>query len=139
MWDSESMKQSPELSFDDDGRPVLITRAAPAYEEQHRQRVRKYLTLMSFRIPALVLAAIAYGIWHNGLISLAILVGSIPLPWIAVLIANDRPPRRPEEPRRYDNRRHSSEVPTAERPALERRTVAPPQPGERGSNGDVPS
>ncbi len=139
MWDSEGMKQSPELSFDDDGRPVLITRAAPAYEEQHRQRVRKYLTLMSFRIPALVLAAVAYGIWHNGLISLAILVGSIPLPWIAVLIANDRPPRRPEEPRRFDNRRHSSEVLTAERPTLEQRTVTPPQPEGRGSNGDVPS
>ncbi|WP_094285826.1 DUF3099 domain-containing protein [Mycobacterium lehmannii] len=133
------MKQSPELSFDDDGRPVLITRAAPAYEEQHRQRVRKYLTLMSFRIPALVLAAVAYGIWHNGLISLAILVGSIPLPWIAVLIANDRPPRRPEEPRRFENRRHSSEVLTAERPTLEQRTVTPPQPEGRGSNGDVPS
>ncbi len=66
MWNSEGMKQSRELSFDDEGRPVLITRAAPAYEEQHRQRVRKYLTLMSFRIPALILAAIAYGIWHNG-------------------------------------------------------------------------
>ncbi|KUH97962.1 hypothetical protein AU190_22330 [Mycolicibacterium acapulense] len=139
MWDSEGMKQSPELSFDDDGRPVLITRAAPAYEEQHRQRVRKYLTLMSFRIPALVLAAVAYGIWHNGLISLAILVGSIPLPWIAVLIANDRPPRRPEEPRRFENRRHSSEVLTAERPTLEQRTVTPPQPEGRGSNSDVPS
>nr|WP_194946079.1 DUF3099 domain-containing protein [Mycolicibacterium malmesburyense] len=132
------MKQSPELSFDDDGRPVLITRAAPAYEEQHRQRVRKYLTIMSFRIPALVLAAIAYGIWHNGLISLAILVGSIPLPWIAVLIANDRPPRRPEEPRRYDRSR-SHEVATAERPALEGGMMAAPQPEGRDSNGDVPS
>ena len=67
------MKHGPELSFDDDGRPVLITRAAPPYEEQHRERVRKYLTLMSFRVPALILAAVAYGIWHNGLISLAIL------------------------------------------------------------------
>ncbi len=73
------MKQSPELSFDDEGRPVLITRAAPAYEEQHRQRVRKYLTLMSFRIPSLILAAVAYGIWHNGLVSLAIVVVAIPL------------------------------------------------------------
>ena len=79
------MKHGPELSFDDDGRPVLITRAAPAYEEQHRARVRKYLTIMSFRVPALLLAAGAYGIWHNGLVSLAILVASIPLPWIAVL------------------------------------------------------
>ena len=96
------MKHGPELSFDDDGRPVLITRAAPAYEEQHRARVRKYLTLMSCRIPALILAAVAYGIWQNGLISLAIIVVSVPLPWMAVLIANDRPPRRAEEPRRYD-------------------------------------
>ena len=51
------MKQGPELSFDDDGRPVLITRAAPPYEVEHRKRVRKYLTLMAFRIPALILAA----------------------------------------------------------------------------------
>jgi hypothetical protein len=62
------MKHGQELSFDDEGRPVLITRAAPAYEEQHRARVRKYLTLMSFRIPALIFAAVAYGIWHNGLL-----------------------------------------------------------------------
>ncbi|MDH6246727.1 DUF3099 domain-containing protein [Mycobacterium sp. OTB74] len=115
------MKHGPELSFDDDGRPVLITRAAPAYEEQHRARVRKYLTIMSFRIPALILAAGAYGLWHNGLISLAILVASIPLPWIAVLIANDRPPRSAEEPRRYEAVRRTPLFPTADRPALEER------------------
>lgn len=113
------MKHGDELSFDDEGRPVLITRAAPAYEEQHRARVRKYLTIMSFRVPALLLAALAYSIWHNGLISLAILIASIPLPWVAVLIANDRPPRRLEEPRRYEAVRRVPLFPTAERPALE--------------------
>lgn len=112
------MKQGQELSFDDEGRPVLITRAAPAYEEQHRQRVRKYLTLMSFRIPALILAAAAYGIWHNGLLSLGIIVLSIPLPWMAVLIANDRPPRKAEEPRRYESKGRIPLFPTAERPAI---------------------
>ncbi|WP_326547052.1 DUF3099 domain-containing protein [Mycolicibacterium sp. ND9-15] len=132
------MKHGPELSFDDDGRPVLITRAAPAYEVEHRQRVRKYLILMSFRIPALILAAVAYGIWHNGLISLAIVVASIPLPWIAVLIANDRPPRRAEEPRRYDKRHNTPEVPTAERRALEHGTFTPPQSEPRAANGEVP-
>lgn len=127
MWDSRGMKHGSELSFDDEGRPVLITRAAPAYEEQHRARVRKYLTIMSFRVPALLLAAGAYGIWHNGLISLAILIASVPLPWIAVLIANDRPPRKLEEPRRYDAVRQTPLFPTADRPAID--TQRPAGPG----------
>src|SRR6185295_14374433 len=129
------MKHSPELGFDDDGRPVLITLAAPAYEEQHRARVRKYLTIMAFRIPALILAAVAYGIWANGLVSLAIIAVSIPLPWIAVLVANDRPPRRAEEPRRYEARRRTPLFPTAERPALEPGA----HPGDSDRPRDVPS
>ena len=136
------MKQDQELGFDDEGRPVLITRAAQPYEEQHRERVRKYLKIMSFRIPALLLAAAAYGIWHNGLISLAILVASIPLPWIAVLIANDRPPRRAEEPRRFENARRIPLFPTAERPALEARPMRDryrsPQPDSTDPQHDVP-
>ncbi|HYB37257.1 MAG TPA: DUF3099 domain-containing protein [Mycobacterium sp.] len=131
------MKRGSEPGFDDDGRPVLITAAAPAYEVQHRERVRKYLTLMAFRIPALILAAIAYGAWHNGLISLLIVAVSIPLPWMAVLIANDRPPRRADEPRRFDNaRRRTPLFPTAERPALERRRDPAPQPDSPGVDSD---
>ncbi len=114
------MKHSQELGFDDEGRPVLITKAALPYEEEHRRRVRKYLTLMSFRVPALILAAVAYNLWQNGWISLAIIAASVPLPWMAVLIANDRPPRRAEEPRRFDDTvRRTPLFPTAERPALE--------------------
>jgi hypothetical protein len=131
------MKHSQELGFDDEGRPVLITAAAPAYEVQHRQRVRKYLTIMSFRVPALILAAVAYSVWHNGLISLAIIAVSIPLPWMAVLIANDRPPRKAEEARRFeDTGRRTPLFPTAERPALERGTPQPDQDdGLRDSSG----
>lgn len=136
------MRHGQELGFDDDGRPVLITRAAQPYEEQHRERVRKYLKIMSFRIPALILAAGAYGLWQNGLISLAIIVVSIPLPWIAVLIANDRPPRRAEEPRRYQAPRRIPLFPTAERPAIETRPSGDgfqtPQPEPTESQRDVP-
>ncbi len=118
MWNSELMER--ELGFDDEGQPVLITRAEYSYEEQHRARVRKYLKLMFWRIPAFLAAAIAYGIWHNGLLSLAILAASIPLPWMAVLIANDRPPRRAEEPRRYPDAPHRTALfPHAEHRALE--------------------
>ena len=84
------MKHGPELSFDDDGRPVLITRAALPFEEEHRARVRRYLTLMFWRIPALILAAVAYGIWENGLISLAIILISVPLPWMLVSVTASR-------------------------------------------------
>src|ERR1700694_3823534 len=132
------MKHGHELGFDDEGRPVLITAAALPYEEEHRQRVRKYLTLMTIRIPALILAAVAYGTWHNGLISLLIVGASVPLPWIAVLIANDRPPRRAEEPRRYASRRIPL-FPTAERPSLESRPPSAPQPDVADAEGDVPS
>jgi Protein of unknown function (DUF3099) len=122
--------EEPEFDgFDDTSRPVLITSAAPSYEEEHRARVRKYLTLMAFRIPALILAALAYGAWHNGLISLLIVAASVPLPWMAVLIANDRPPRRPDEPRRFEQtRRRTPLFPTAEHPALE-----PRRPRQDGS------
>ncbi len=112
------MKHSQELGFDDEGRPVLITRAAIPYEEEHRQRVRKYLIMMSCRVPALLLAAWAYSVWQNGWISLAIVAVSIPLPWMAVLIANDRPPRRAEEPRRYAPAPHTT-LASAEHPAIE--------------------
>jgi hypothetical protein len=136
------MKHGVKLGFDDfddSGRPVLITAAAPSYEVQHRERVRKYLTLMAFRIPALVLAAVAYGLWHNGLISLLIVAASLPLPWMAVLIANDRPPRRSDEPRRYDGeRRRTPLFPTAERPALEPPRPAAAQPNSPRADGTVP-
>ncbi len=89
--------------------PVLITEAAPSLEDQHRARVRRYTILMAFRIPALVLAAIAYSVWGNALISLLIIGASIPLPWIAVLIANDRPPRTKDEPSRWDRPRPAIE------------------------------
>src|SRR5258708_20256802 len=129
LCNSGEMRRSQELGFDDDGRPILITAAAPSYEVQRRQRVRKYLTIMSFRIPALLLAAVAYGMWHNGLLSLAIVAVSIPLPWIAVLIANDRPPRRSDEPLRFDQPvRRTPLFPTAERPPIDRHTPPSPPP-----------
>ena len=127
------------MGFDDDGQPVLITRAALSYEEQHRQRVRKYLKLMAWRIPAFLAAAAAYGMWHNGVLSLAILALSIPLPWIAVLVANDRPPRRAEEPRRFpDAPQRTALFPRAEQPALEAGFIPSSQPRAEQLHEDFP-
>jgi hypothetical protein len=89
----------------DEKHPVLITEAAPSLEDQHRARVRRYTIIMAFRIPCLIGAAIAYSTLGNPLISILIIAASVPLPWIAVLIANDRPPRRKDEPSRWDRPR----------------------------------
>ncbi len=68
---------------------------------QHRARVRKYTILMAFRIPALILATVVYSATMVWWLPLIIVAASIPLPWMAVLIANDRPPRSAEEVNRY--------------------------------------
>jgi hypothetical protein len=81
-----------------DSDPVLITAAAPSYEQQFAARKRKYVIMMMCRIPCLILAGLTYHTWWLALGFLAI---SVPLPWIAVLIANDSPPRKTEQVNRY--------------------------------------
>jgi uncharacterized membrane protein len=99
---------------DRDDTPVLITGAAPSYAEQARARKRKYMIMMGLRIPCLVLAGVFIHIWW---LALLFVVLSIPLPWVAVLIANDRPPRKQEEINRYNAEK-------AARRALEREVSA---------------
>lgn len=77
---------------------TLITGAAPSYEEEHASRVRKYTLMMGLRLPCLILAGVFYHTWWLALLFIAV---SIPLPWIAVLVANDGPPRKVENVNRY--------------------------------------
>lgn len=72
---------------------MLITAAEPSYAEQYATRRRKYAILMSARIPCLALAGVFYQTWW---LALTFVVLSVPLPWMAVLIANDRAPRKAE-------------------------------------------
>ncbi|SIR86595.1 DUF3099 domain-containing protein [Williamsia sterculiae] len=85
----------------EDREAILITQAELPQDAQHRARVRRYLFLMAFRVPALVLAGVLYGVTGNGYVALGVIALSIPLPWMAVLIANDRPPRAKGEARHY--------------------------------------
>lgn len=94
---------------DDPKHAALITAAAPSFEDQHRARVRRYTIIMAFRIPALILAGISFTVFDNALIAILIMAASVPLPWIAVLIANDRPPRDKNEPSRWDRPRPALE------------------------------
>lgn len=85
--------------------PVLITEAAPSHADELARRRRKYAIIMFSRIPCLALAGVFYQTWW---LALGFVVLSVPLPWIAVLIANDRPPRKAENANRF--RRRSREL-----------------------------
>lgn len=72
-------------------RPVLITDAQQSRIDEHNARRRRYVLTMGLRIVCLIGAALAYRtVWL-----MAILVAlSVVLPWMAVLMANDRPPNK---------------------------------------------
>ena len=83
-------------------RPVLITDAAQSREDQFAARKRRYALLMGGRLMLFVLAAVAYPVsmW----LAVGLLAASVPLPWMAVLIANDAPARRVEDAHRLTAR-----------------------------------
>lgn len=74
------------------GQVNLITAARPSYDDQFRTRRRRYVIMMAMRVPFLVAAALLY---HTPWLAVLLIVISIPLPWCAVLIANDGPARKP--------------------------------------------
>ena len=71
--------------------PVLITAAEPSLADQHAARKKRYAITMGIRAVAITLAAVFYqsALW----LAIAFAVLGIVLPWIAVLMANDRPPK----------------------------------------------
>ena len=81
--------------------PVLITEAQPSLAQQHAARKRRYALTMGIRAVCLVLAAVFYHIVWLMLI-LAVL-GTV-LPWVAVVMANDGPPKKRVDPHRYTHR-----------------------------------
>ena len=81
--------------------PVLITEAEISQSEQHAFRVKRYAITMGMRIVFIVLAAAFYKIvW---LMLIFAILGTV-LPWIAVVMANDGPPKKKLHVHRYDAR-----------------------------------
>ncbi|MGY1742678.1 MULTISPECIES: DUF3099 domain-containing protein [unclassified Blastococcus] len=96
--------------------PVLITEAAPSLAEQHAARKRRYVLTMAVRLMSIVLAAAFYQILWLAII-FAVL-GTV-LPWIAVVMANDGPPKKRVDAHRYRPER------TLEDPVRTRRAIEP--------------
>lgn len=72
-------------------RAYLVTGAAISREQEFRARQRRYVLTMAMRVVLLVAAALV----ARYSVVLAVLIGvtSAVLPWIAVLMANDGPPK----------------------------------------------
>lgn len=77
--------------------PALITEAELSYSDQFRIRRRRYVIMMAMRVPFLIAAAATY---HTPWLAIILICVSIPLPWMAVLVANDRPARKQRYVRR---------------------------------------
>jgi hypothetical protein len=92
------------------GRPVLITDAERSQEDQLRTREIRYVTMMLIRAGCLVLGAILFTVRPPLLWLWLVLcaIGMITLPWIAVVLANDRLPKE-----RHRWRRHRHDDPNA--------------------------
>jgi hypothetical protein len=79
--------------------PVLITEAEPSQAEQTDARKRRYLITMGIRMASLIAAALTYqvSVW---LMAVFAILGTV-LPWIAVVMANDGPPKKRVDVNRY--------------------------------------
>jgi hypothetical protein len=78
--------------------PVLITEAEPSLAEQHAARKKRYVITMDVRGVSIILAAVFYQtLW----LALIFAVLGTVLPWIAVMMANDRPPKKKLDAHRY--------------------------------------
>ncbi len=78
---------------------TVITAAEPSQAEQLRSRQKRYLIMMGTRVLCLLGAAAAYGLEVMWAVPIFV-VGLVTLPWMAVLIANDRPPLKASRFRR---------------------------------------
>jgi Flp pilus assembly protein TadB len=78
--------------------PVLITEAPPSPKAELDYRRRRYAITMGIRVVCLILAAAFHNIiWLWPVFA----VGALALPWIAVVLANDRLPAKSSRFQRY--------------------------------------
>ena len=93
------MASSQSTNRHDRSEPLLITEAAPSQADQHAARKKRYSITMAIRGTSLVVAALTaqYSLW---LMAVFAVLGTV-LPWIAVVMANDRPLRKQVDPNRY--------------------------------------
>lgn len=102
-------------------RPVLITDAERSPGDQLRSRQIRYVLMMSIRAVCLVLATVL-AVAKVPLLWLWVplcLVGMVVIPWLAVILANDRPPKDQHRLMRRHHRPEAEPAPPRALPAAE--------------------
>jgi Flp pilus assembly protein TadB len=77
------------------GKPLSITDAQPSRAEELHHREVRYVLMMSFRAVCLVVATVLV-YTHVPLLAIwlpILLLGMLVVPWLAVILANDRSPK----------------------------------------------
>jgi Flp pilus assembly protein TadB len=96
-------------------RPLLITDASVSQDEELRRRQRRYILMMALRIACLIVACVLVlakvpllGLWLP-----ICLLGMVLLPWFAVILANDRPPKDKHRMKKYrENTAQANSLPS---------------------------
>jgi Flp pilus assembly protein TadB len=72
--------------------PPLITTAPESNDDEYDRRRKRYAIMMALRALCVIGAAVTYRV--SMILALAFVAAGLVLPWCAVLIANDRPPKK---------------------------------------------
>lgn len=80
------------MAYSHGDRPVLITSAPESADAEFDRRRKRYVVMMGLRAFCVLGAAMSYHL--SIVLALAFVAGGIVLPWCAVLIANDGPPKK---------------------------------------------
>jgi len=100
---------------EDGADPVLITEAAPSLLEQHEARKLRYIITLAVRAVCLILATVFY---ETLLVMGFFAILAIILPWVAVMVANDRPPKKSLDAHRFRTEPGVTPVASSPRPAI---------------------
>ncbi|HEV2885960.1 MAG TPA: DUF3099 domain-containing protein [Jatrophihabitans sp.] len=107
-------------------RPILITEAPVNADDEFDRRRKRYLVMMALRAVCIIGAASTFS--TSGWVAAGFVAAALVLPWSAVLIANDRPPKQELRFRRFVG---------GDR-AQRQLTAGHPEPSPQPSAGDRP-
>ncbi|WP_297667383.1 DUF3099 domain-containing protein [uncultured Corynebacterium sp.] len=89
MADARKRKTGGESRAKRASQVEIITDAKSSRLQGWHHRRRLYAVLQLLRIPILALAALVMLLTHNAALAVCVAAVSLPLPWIAVLLANE--------------------------------------------------